>query len=173
MTRFLIGAAILLQSSMAVASSDLPYERLQSLFESSSAPATLEDFDVWKDSKQHCVIVGSEKSDPLPITIARYDLFIDGKPDGGPLFPGTPGHCERTLIVTTDAPSSFDWYARRMLKDSTITATPTELEVRLEASSTRFRNSYFFRRSGDFVVFMQRFALKAHPETRSYGYCYR
>ncbi|OYZ21209.1 MAG: hypothetical protein B7Y39_09735 [Bdellovibrio sp. 28-41-41] len=168
-----------------------PKEILKKLFEESSVPASVSDFDLNTDKKsnQECQGVGFPDIDGLaPMRIRRALVPIqEALPDGGPLFPARPAIKEDRVVFAiqpqqferlTDDPEFLGAWSHGA---STIMKTETELLEKTRYTShgqvNALENNLLARRSGGLLI-IKMFTVSLNPavgvdSTHKYIYCYR
>lgn len=159
------------------------YEVLEQLYLTASAPATLDDFDLWGEpSNMKCATAIAGRSVFRQMTIPkRIKVTYPARPDRGPLFPGE-GPTEQIRFVQialsngNEAPRVM---AESFAKDLQTETTPTDFNVKLEAVNTSGISSegvpmyVSIRKNQNYIV--EKFVLpnNSNFSNPTYTYCWR
>ncbi len=153
------------------------YAILQRLYETSTTPAQLNDFDMFgQSSLLKCA--GAQHDRQLIAnawaTIYRYKTILSGNPGHGPLFPGTPGS-EKTIAIG----EQNSQYREQFAAATTVTLTATELvnltsrPSGLDDPNSVYPYGLLFRRNENYLAVKEWVAVGTDHESVNYGYCWR
>lgn len=161
-----------------------PYQILQTLYNQSSSPADLSDFDSINNlsSNQHCAIATQTDKTAKPFYFAKAQVIVKlgtsakpGKPSTGPLFPDTPatpavpkqvGEAVVFFRAESDRQNAADYIVAQ------VSSNTSDLVINSYSLAASYvSNSIYARKNGSFIAIH---ALQNNEGTDEvYAYCYR
>lgn len=184
----------LIMNSAAFAYEYSTYDKIQDLFEGSSVPATLNNFeDFGSKTKKKCMLFDEQGA---MIAMApfqkRIQVIKNHTPDGGPLMPPSSSEIRRDVLVPADFLDLSGGYADDLSKiieqvssNISIRQRISYLQVNIRAvPSSVFKQSWFatstdplevhIRKNGEFLAMklMVEHRYAHNLITVAYGYCW-
>jgi hypothetical protein len=159
-----------------------PYQVLQKLYNESSVPAALTDFDFMSNtsSNQHCSAAAVDGSPAYRLQIAQVQTVLvpgtPATPAQGPLFPGTPAIPDQmgTVLTYGVTDQKSDLAAPGATAKIVITTTATDLvQTTTDANDDESPMVMSVRKNGAFLSLHAVLNSGLTTQTDVYAYCYR
>ncbi|MGZ3695106.1 MAG: hypothetical protein ACXWQO_13250 [Bdellovibrionota bacterium] len=160
-----------------------PFEILEKLYDSSSSPANLSDFDEFNTpSSMHCAGAGPAHSFPVEGNIfKRYEYIVKrGEPSRGSLFPGTPDAKQAILLLNPYEDAAYLPYLKALTAVTVMSKTSSDLVVELikapvglDKHSDEIPVKWLLRKNNDMIALKTILRLGKPNESINYTYCWK